>query len=150
MNGSYQSPLGQIIFTVEDHRLTRMSFGETKEDDEDVMIERVRFELDEYFSGKRVVFSIPILFSGGTDFENKVWNALLKIPYGETRSYEDIARAIGHEKAFRAVGQACKNNPIGIVVPCHRVIGKNKTMTGYSGPHVDLKRALLDIESRNT
>ncbi len=80
MNGSYQSPLGPITFTVEDHRLTRMSFGETKEIYEDVMIERVRFELDEYFSGKRGVFASRFIFQVVMDFENKVWNALFEDP----------------------------------------------------------------------
>lgn len=114
------------------------------------MIERVQFELDAYFTGNSHVFTIPIRFTIGTQFEHKVWNELQTIPYGETRTYQDIARAIGHEKAYRAVGQACKKNPIGVIVPCHRVIGKDKTMTGYDGSHVDLKRALLDIESRNS
>jgi O-6-methylguanine DNA methyltransferase len=134
------------MFTITGKDLIRMSFGQATTDDEDVMIDRVRFELDAYFSGQRTMFTLPIRFESGTDFERKVWRALIEIPYGETRSYQDIARAIGHDNAYRAVGQACKKNPIGIVVPCHRVIGKNKTMTGYSGTHVDLKKALLELE----
>ncbi len=90
---------------------------------------------------------IPVKFNHGTPFQRDVWEAMLKIPYGQTKSYQEIAMMINRPKALRAVGQACKRNPIGIIVPCHRVIGKDGSMTGYSGKeYVGLKRKLLDHE----
>ena len=101
-------------------------------------------ELEEYFSGKRRAFSVPLDLRG-TDFQLRCWNALLEIPYGETRSYRDIAKAIGHPHAFRAVGMANNRNPIAIIVPCHRVIASDGTLCGYGGG-LDLKRKLLELE----
>lgn len=102
-------------------------------------------QLAEYFHGQRRTFDVPLDIRG-TSFQEAVWNALRQIPYGETRSYRDIALAIGKEKAVRAVGQANRANPIAIVIPCHRVIGANGALTGYAGSQVHLKRILLDIE----
>jgi len=102
-------------------------------------------QLNEYFEGKRKVFDIP-LNPQGTDFQRKVWKALEAIPYGETRSYKDIATAVGNPKACRAVGLANNKNPIWIIIPCHRVIGANGSLTGYGGG-IDMKRKLLDKES---
>ena len=101
-------------------------------------------ELDEYFSGKRRMFSVPLDLRG-TDFQLQCWHALVRIPYGETRSYRDIAEAIGHPHAFRAVGMANNRNPIAIIVPCHRVIASDGTLCGYGGG-LDLKRKLLELE----
>jgi len=101
-------------------------------------------ELDEYFAGEREDFSIPLDLRG-TPFQLACWNALLAIPYGETRTYADIARAIGHPTAFRAVGMANNRNPIAIIVPCHRVIATGGSLCGYGGG-LDLKRKLLDLE----
>ena len=101
-------------------------------------------QLDEYFAGKRREFSFPLDLRG-TPFQLACWNALLAIPYGETRSYADIARAIGHSNAFRAVGMANNRNPIAIVVPCHRVLASDGTLCGYGGG-LDLKRKLLELE----
>ena len=108
------------------------------------LTDKVKIELVEYFAGKREKFDIPI-FLNGTDFQNKVWNELLNIPFGETRSYIDIAKAIGNEKASRAVGNANNKNPIWIIVPCHRVIGKNGKLVGYGGG-IKLKEKLLETE----
>jgi methylated-DNA-[protein]-cysteine S-methyltransferase len=102
-------------------------------------------ELQEYFSGERREFSFP-LDMRGTAFQLQCWRALLEIPYGQTRTYADIARAIGHPRAFRAVGLANNRNPIAIVVPCHRVIASDGTLCGYGGG-LDLKRKLLDLEA---
>ena len=102
------------------------------------------FELEEYFSGKRRKFSFPLDLRG-TDFQIACWRALLAIPYGETRTYADIARAISKPKAFRAVGMANNRNPIAIVVPCHRVIASDGTLCGYGGG-LDVKRKLLELE----
>jgi O-6-methylguanine DNA methyltransferase len=101
-------------------------------------------ELDEYFAGKRRVFSMPLDLRG-TEFQLQCWRALLEIPYGETRSYADIARAIGHPQAFRAVGMANNRNPIAIVVPCHRVLASNGSLCGYGGG-LDIKCKLLELE----
>lgn len=101
-------------------------------------------QLNEYFEGKRKEFSLK-LNPYGTEFQKKVWNALLQIPYGETRSYKEIAEAIGNEKACRAVGMANHNNPIICIIPCHRVIGSDGSLTGYGGG-LDVKEKLLDLE----
>jgi methylated-DNA-[protein]-cysteine S-methyltransferase len=101
-------------------------------------------ELHEYFSGKRRGFDFPLDLRG-TDFQIACWQALLAIPYGETRSYADIARVVGKPNAFRAVGMANNRNPIAIVVPCHRVIASNGTLCGYGGG-LDVKRKLLELE----
>ena len=101
-------------------------------------------ELNEYFAGERREFTIPLDLRG-TDFQLACWRALLAIPYGETRSYGDIARAIGHPQAFRAVGMSNNRNPVAIVVPCHRVIASGGSLCGYGGG-LDIKRKLLDLE----
>lgn len=105
-----------------------------------------RRQIESYFQGRRRRFSIPLDFCG-TDFERKVWKALLSIPYGRTRTYSQVARQIGHPKAARAVGMACHKNPLGILVPCHRVVGSGGALTGYSSG-LDIKRKLLDLEGR--
>ena len=107
--------------------------------------EQVFKQLEEYFAGTRKTFEIP-LNPQGTEFQKKVWKALLKIPYGETRSYKEIAAAIGDEKATRAVGMANNKNPIAILIPCHRVIGADGSLAGYGGG-VDIKRRLLETET---
>lgn len=101
-------------------------------------------EIGEYFEGERRVFTVPTA-AAGTPFQQAVWNALKKIPYGETRSYGEIARQIGHPRASRAVGQANNRNPLPIVVPCHRVIGASGALTGYAGG-LDIKVRLLELE----
>jgi O-6-methylguanine DNA methyltransferase len=101
-------------------------------------------ELEEYFAGKRRQFSFSLDLRG-TDFQRACWRALLAIPYGETRTYADIARAVGKATAFRAVGMANNRNPIAVVVPCHRVIASDGTLCGYGGG-LDVKRKLLELE----
>lgn len=101
-------------------------------------------QVKEYFDGRRREFSLPLDLRG-TDFQLKCWRALLEIPYGKTCSYGDIAHAIGHPQAFRAVGMSNNRNPIAIVVPCHRVIASDGTLCGYGGG-LDIKRKLLDLE----
>lgn len=105
-------------------------------------------ELEEYFAGKRREFTFPLDLRG-TDFQLACWRALLAIPYGETRTYADIARAVGKPNAFRAVGMANNRNPIAIVVPCHRVIASDGTLCGYGGG-LDVKRKLLELEGALT
>ena len=101
-------------------------------------------ELEEYFSGARRDFSFPLDLRG-TEFQIACWRALLAIPYGETRTYADIARVVGRPQGFRAVGMANNRNPIAIVVPCHRVIASDGTLCGYGGG-LDVKRKLLELE----
>ena len=101
-------------------------------------------ELNAYAAGRLCEFTVPLELRG-TEFQMSAWRALLEIPYGETRSYGDLARAIGHPQAFRAVGMANHSNPIAIIVPCHRVIGSDRRLTGYGGG-LDLKKTLLELE----
>ena len=105
-------------------------------------------QLEEYFSGKRSSFSLPMA-PVGTQFMQDVWQALVTIPYGEVRSYRDIAKAIGNPKACRAVGMANNRNPLPIIIPCHRVIGANGKLVGYAGG-LDCKEKLLALEKENS
>lgn len=109
------------------------------------ILELAKKQLNEYFTGNRKIFDIP-LHLVGTDFQKKVWNALLDIPYGETRSYKEIAQSIGSPNSVRAVAGAIGANGISIFIPCHRVIGSNHSLTGFAGGLV-AKRILLEIES---
>jgi O-6-methylguanine DNA methyltransferase len=104
-------------------------------------------ELNEYFAGERRQFSFQLDLRG-TEFQLACWHALLEIPYGETRSYRDLAEAIGHPHAYRAVGMSNNRNPVAIVVPCHRVIASSGSLCGYGGG-LDIKRKLLDLELAN-
>ncbi len=101
-------------------------------------------QLDEYFAGKRTIFELPFDL-GGTPFQQRVWRELLKIPFGKTRSYMDVARALGDVKAIRAVGTANGSNRVAIIIPCHRVIGSDGSLTGYAGG-LFRKKWLLDFE----
>ncbi len=105
-------------------------------------------QLEEYFSGQRRTFDFPLDLRG-TGFQISCWQALTAIPYGETRCYADIARAVGKPNAFRAVGMANNRNPIAIIVPCHRVIASNGTLCGYGGG-LDIKKTLLELEGALT
>ena len=104
-------------------------------------------QLDDYFSGKLQAFSLP-LDPHGTTFQQRVWEQLTLIPYGETISYSELAQRAGSPRGARAAGMACHNNPIPIVIPCHRVIGKNGSLTGFGGG-LNLKEKLIDLEVRN-
>ncbi len=108
---------------------------------------KAKNELEEYFEGKRKEFDLP-LEQEGTEFQKRVWNALEKIPYGETRTYKEVAKMVGNEKASRAVGMANNKNNIPIIVPCHRVIGSNGKLVGYA-LGLDMKKYLLNLESKN-
>lgn len=142
--------LGPIRFVASDDALVSLWFveGPAKEDasERHDVLDRALTELDEYFAGKRTSFSIP-LAPEGTPFQQDVWSALRAIPFGETRSYSDVAKAIGKPRAVRAVGAANGRNPIGIVVPCHRVIGADGSLTGYAGG-MSRKAFLLELEGR--
>ncbi len=126
-----------------DKRTKRFFKAEYIEEASDVINEAIR-ELNEYFAGERRNFNLSLLFAG-TSFQQSVWNVLLTIPYGETRSYMQIARIVGNEKGVRAVAQAIGANPMSIIVPCHRVIGSDKALTGFAGG-LEAKRYLLNLE----
>ncbi len=110
----------------------------------DAKLAPYRHQLEEFFAGERREFDFPLDLRG-TDFQLQCWRALLKIPYGETRTYADIARAVKRPQAFRAVGMANNRNPVAIVVPCHRVIASDGTLCGYGGG-LEVKRKLLELE----
>ncbi len=153
----FHSPIGLLRIVLDDAGVQKLFLtaqgwdeycSETGELVKDPMYCReVTRELAEYFAGKRQTFSVPLSISG-TDFQQKVWQALRSIPYGQTRCYGDIAAAIGRPKAPRAVGQANHQNPLPIFIPCHRVIGKTGALTGYLGDHIEMKRYLLKMETR--
>jgi O-6-methylguanine DNA methyltransferase len=128
-------------------RMQKMDPGTIRlQESKHVLASYVR-ELNEYFAGERRDFSLPLDLRG-TEFQLACWRALLEIPYGETRSYRDVAEAIGHPRAFRAVGMSNNRNPVAIVVPCHRVIASSGSLCGYGGG-LDIKRKLLDLEQVN-
>ena len=148
--GSYDDRLCLCDWQVQPHhyhvesRLCRM-LGAEIVDSTSPVIELSVAQLDEYFSGKRHDFDIPLLFAG-TDFQKVVWNVLLDIPYGMTVSYSEMARRIGRPEAVRAVANANGANAISIFAPCHRVIGSDRTLTGYGGG-LDAKEYLLKLEN---
>ena len=147
----YDTEIGTIKISEKDGKIIGLGFSDYKKENEIEKetdpIRKTYLQLKEYLYGKRKNFDIEIEMIG-TEFQKKVWKELLNIPYGETRSYKDIAIAIENEKACRAVGNANNKNPIAIIVPCHRVIGSNGSMTGYAGG-VDIKEKLLKIEKYN-
>lgn len=143
----YDTNLGIIGIKDNNKAITEIFFSKDKIGDnikETDLIKECFRQLKEYFGGTRKEFNVPIEVKG-TEFQNKVWKALLDIPYGETRSYKDIAIAVGNEKACRAVGMANNKNPISIIIPCHRVVGANGKLVGYGGG-LDKKEKLLNIE----
>lgn len=141
----YPSPFGPIIIGCENNRIVSIRCGRsTVVHCPCAVTDLANTQLQEYFEGKRKFFDLPIELRG-TPFQIAVWNALLAIPCGEVRSYTQIAAAIGNPAACRAVGQAANRNPLWIVVPCHRVIGKNSGLTGYAGG-LDMKQQLLELE----
>lgn len=141
----YNMPIGPVTVMTDDTAVTELSFGEAEEKGEETEImTRVYNELFEYFEGTRKIFDLPLRIEG-TPFQIKVWYELQKIPWGETRTYGEIAKLIGNEKACRAVGAACGKNPIGILIPCHRIIGANGDLTGFAGG-IQIKKTLLSFE----
>ena len=142
------SPVGTLLLAVSERGLLALEFGRGRVPTDWVESEEKTApcarQLAEYFSGRRRRFDLALDLRG-TDFQKRCWQELLKIPYGETRSYADIARAIGSPSAVRAVGLANGQNPIAIIVPCHRVIGSDGSLTGYGGG-LEIKRKLLELE----
>jgi methylated-DNA-[protein]-cysteine S-methyltransferase len=150
------SPVGTLTLVGSDRGLAavlwendkpnRVRLSITSEDRHHPVLVEAERQLTEYFAGRRTTFSVKLDFSG-TSFQNKVWRALLGIPFGETRSYGEIARQLGHPKAGRAVGAANGRNPISIIAPCHRVIGASGQLTGFAGG-LEAKSYLLNLERR--
>ena len=148
---SMESPVGKLTLAGKDGRLMHLRMVDQTyepshdgwEPDDAAFPEAVE-QLEAYFAGNLTEFDLHLKLVG-TAFQRRVWEALLTIPYGQTRSYGEIARQIGSPDAFRAVGLANGHNPIGIIVPCHRVIGSNGSLTGYGGG-IDRKKALLELE----
>ncbi|HZL09446.1 MAG TPA: methylated-DNA--[protein]-cysteine S-methyltransferase [Prolixibacteraceae bacterium] len=131
---SYKSPLGFLILKSDGQSIVGISFSEDDipEQNPCEVLEKCKKQLENYFSGKTIAFDLP-LNPEGTEFQQKVWDELLKIPYGETITYLELAVRLGDPKAIRAVGTANGRNPIAIVIPCHRVIGAGNKLTGYAG-----------------
>lgn len=146
----YETKIGNILIKENNGKIAQINIAKTKEEilakkQETAIIKEAHLQIQEYLEQKRKKFILPLLLKG-TNFQIKVWQALRTIPYGETRTYEEIAKQVGNSKAARAVGMANHNNPILIVVPCHRVIGKNKKLVGF-GAGLEVKQALLEIEN---
>ena len=148
------SPVGKIEIIEENEKIVELNiYNEERNQKKNNIIEKdtkllleVEKQLKEYFEGKRTKFEIP-LNPKGTEFMKKVWKELLNIPYGEVRTYKEIAEKIGNSKAPRAVGMANNKNPIPIIIPCHRVIGSNNKLVGYA-LGLDMKKYLLDLERK--
>ncbi len=144
----WTSALGILTLAGQEDAVCELRFGASHETDwipgKTELLTQAEQELAAYFAGERKVFTIPYR-AKGTPFQMRVWEALTKIPYGEVRSYQEIARAAGNPKACRAVGMANHANPLPILVPCHRVIGKNGKLTGYGGG-LEIKKRLLELE----
>jgi methylated-DNA-[protein]-cysteine S-methyltransferase len=145
---TYMSPVGPLHLVADDAALLQLNFAETAGDrhDEDTspVLAATCAQLDEYFAGTRTTFDIPLRLQG-SPWEQRVWEALLTIDYGETTSYGEIAAQVGAPGSARAVGAANGRNPVAIVVPCHRVIGASGKLTGYGGG-LERKSTLLDLE----
>ncbi|MEK9715372.1 MAG: methylated-DNA--[protein]-cysteine S-methyltransferase [Candidatus Heimdallarchaeota archaeon] len=147
---TYQSPMGPILITIDTrlNSLIELKFVKTSlpNSKQPPLIKKITKQLDEYFSKKRTIFDIPIQYNG-TPFQNKVWEELLKIPYGNTLSYGDIAKKLGKPPlTSRAIGTANSKNKIAIIIPCHRVIRSNGKLSGYAGG-IDKKIWLLNHEN---
>ena len=145
-SASYSFPIGSLTVGYENCTVISLKISENSDISgvSSLFSDQVALELQEYFDGKRTHFTFPLRLDG-TDFQKAVWQELLRIPYGQTRTYSQIAAAIGNPNAARAVGQAVNRNPIWIAVPCHRVIGKSQALTGYAGG-LELKQKLLALE----
>ena len=149
VSGIFKSPIGNLVVHVTEKGVSEISFSDEAvecEAKENAILAACLTQLAEYFDGVREEFSVPLDLNG-TPFQLAVWRALMQIPYGATAGYGDVAAAIGRPKAARAVGGANHNNPVSIIVPCHRVIGSDGSLTGYGGG-LHRKRWLLDHEAK--
>src|SRR5436190_8213634 len=141
----FSTPVGPLTLEGDDHALTRIGFGApTAPQGDSPAVAAAAIQLEQYFAGDRTEFDLDVELDG-TPFERRVWDELRAIPYGQTASYAEIARQIGRPGGSRAVGRANARNPVAVIVPCHRVIGSDGSLTGYAGG-MEMKRALLDLE----
>ncbi len=142
----YDSPVGTLCIRADEIGITEISFdGTCQMQDSDPLLNRCVEILDAYFHKGRMQATLPVHLIGGTSFQRNVWKLLCDIPYGTTVSYLYLARKISTTMSAQAIGQAVHNNPVSILIPCHRVIGKNGSMTGYGGG-IDRKVFLLELE----
>ncbi len=150
-----KSPFGILEFVFDEDKLCELNIADTPTDITDIADisaaqRHAATQLQEYFEGNRTTFDVPIAFRKGTDFEQEVWTTLLDIPYGQHKTYSDVAHLVGKDyKAARAIGRAVGQNPIAIIVPCHRVMGKNGKLTGFAWG-VERKDFLIKLEQKNT
>ncbi|WP_155391507.1 methylated-DNA--[protein]-cysteine S-methyltransferase [Catellatospora paridis] len=142
------TPIGPLSCAIDDIGLCALQFGALEVvQDVDPLLDDVAGQLRAYFAGELVEFTMPVSVRRGSDFERAVWAELSRIPYGETHTYGEVARAVGEPDAARAVGVACNRNPVAVVVPCHRVVGANGKLVGFGGG-LSRKRQLLELEAR--
>ena len=137
-------PMGRVFLQSDGVAITAVGLGTQPETDSCPVIDRCKKELQDYCSGRGQSFTVP-LQPRGTEFQEKIWALLRKIPYGQTVTYGALAQKAGIPKGARAVGMACNRNPIAILIPCHRVVGSTGALTGYAGG-LEFKRALLELE----
>ena len=140
------TPLGEWTVYARDGALVRLVFEKTEGGEKTPLLTKAADQLAEYFAGRRKEFDLP-LNPEGTDFQRKIWNALQKIPFGETRSYKQLAEMAGNGKACRAAGGANNKNPLPVFIPCHRVIGADGSPVGYGGG-LKIKQFLLELEKK--
>lgn len=145
----YNLNIGSLYICADQEAITHIGTNELPQGirpikQETPLIKTALEQLKQYLEKERKTFDLPIKFKG-TDFQEKVWRAMINIGYGKVKSYKEIAQEVGSPKGFRAVGNACNKNPILIIIPCHRVVGSNKSLTGFACG-LDVKQALLDIE----
>lgn len=146
---AYRTPLGHVTIASDGQALTALAFGERELEGRKLATEltnRAANQLQEYLAGRRRAFDLP-LAPAGTEFQRRVWAALREVPYGQARSYSDVAAAIGSPRSCRAVGSACNKNPLPVIVPSHRVVGANGNPSGR-GDDAKAKAYLLDLERR--
>ncbi|WP_066058194.1 methylated-DNA--[protein]-cysteine S-methyltransferase [Robertmurraya korlensis] len=154
--GTVESELGTIYIVIENDLVSAVHIGDEdfqkhergkkpifSQDNE--LVEEAVQQMEDYFSNRRKRFDLPLQMEG-TEFQTSVWKVLYSIPFGTTYSYQEVAEKIGNSKAVRAIGQANKANKLPIIIPCHRVIGKNMKLTGYAGTRTDIKEKLLTLE----
>lgn len=147
-----ETHLGPLWLNANDHALTEVAYTEITENPNanQTVLQQAQTELQAYLTGKTKSFTVPFEFTSGTAFQRLVWQALQTIPYGQTTHYQALAVKIGRPKAIRAIGQANRANKLPIIIPCHRVIGKNGQLTGYTGSSpagLKIKAQLLELEA---
>ena len=152
MRSLVASPIGRLAVEADHDGVTAVRFGAAPDDVVDDVapagfLRSAAVELGAYFAGSLTDFTVPVVIRRGSDFERAVWAELARIPYGEMRTYGDIAKSLGDPGAARAVGTACNRNPVPVIVPCHRVVGAGGKLVGFGGG-LPRKRHLLELEAR--